>query len=231
MYNLDEEVIYNVEWIRGLVNKKEKDLDAKLLGGDFCEVFKADNKWGKLGNMASKGMNPLFVTLADGRRVEFTCSESLYMSLRFNKDVDAINEFRTLTGRGCKAVRNQLLGQGKIVSREDFDDVVFELMRWVLRVKLMFNENTFGKLLKESEGRTIVEVCNRFDERSKLWGCGEFEGRNNRGRIKGRNVLGKLLMELRDEYKSNGWTITNIAPPNIDDLSFFGSSLVEIVGK
>jgi predicted NAD-dependent protein-ADP-ribosyltransferase YbiA (DUF1768 family) len=203
LVELNSEKNYRVEWVRGVVGGKVKDLDVKIVGEEVCELFKSDGKWGKFGNMSSVGLNSLYVN-----GLEFISSENLYVCLKLESG--SVEGLRMLSGRGCKIEYRRLKSLGLVNERNDFNDVMIDLMRYVLRVKLFYNEEVFGKLLRESEGKDIVEVCNRYDERSKIWGCGLFGSKKDRSNIKGKNYLGKLLMELRDEYKEKGYKYNEV---------------------
>jgi predicted NAD-dependent protein-ADP-ribosyltransferase YbiA (DUF1768 family) len=200
---LNEVKVWNVEWKKGIVGGKVKDVDVKIVGEEVCELFKSNGKWGLFGNMSSVGLNSLYVN-----GMEFKSSENLYVCLKLESG--DISELRMLSGRGCKIEYRRLKGLGLVNERNDFNDVMIELMRYVLRVKLFYNEDSFGMLLKESGEKEIVEVCNRYDERSKIWGGGLFGKKSERNVIKGKNVLGKLFMELRDEYKEMGWVYNEV---------------------
>lgn len=77
--------------------------------------------------------------------------------------------------------------------RDDWDDPEFEVrihsMLWVLELKLCSTPFTFGKELMVTGDRPIVEISRKDD----FWGCKEV-GR----KLVGRNVLGKLLMRVRE---------------------------------
>jgi len=78
----------------------------------------------------------------------------------------------------------------KVVLRDDWEDVKVDIMRYVLLHR--FREGTeMRQRLMATEGE-IVEWNHWHD---KIWGkciCDECQGNGN-------NLLGKLLMEIRDE--------------------------------
>ena len=78
-------------------------------------------------------------------------------------------------------------------SRSDWNQVRVPVMRWCLRVKLAQNWQKFAELLLTTEERPIVEESGKND----FWGAKPLEN----GTLVGRNVLGRLLMELREELK------------------------------
>ncbi len=75
-------------------------------------------------------------------------------------------------------------------SRPDFDDIKVPLMWWVLRVKLACNKLPFSTALRDSGDLAIVELT----ESDPFWGATESYVP---GRLIGKNVLGRLLVLLR----------------------------------
>jgi len=69
-------------------------------------------------------------------------------------------------------------------------------MRWCIRVKLVQNWRRFSSLLLATGNRPIVEKS----WKDSFWGAKPLED----GRLVGRNVLGRLLMELREELRQPG---------------------------
>jgi type I restriction enzyme S subunit len=79
-------------------------------------------------------------------------------------------------------------------SRPDWDHVRVKIMRWCLRVKLAQNWAAFSKLLLATGDRPIVEESRRDD----FWGAKAVD----KSTLVGTNVLGRLLMELRETVKA-----------------------------
>jgi len=103
-------------------------------------------------------------------------------------------------------------------SRRDWDRVRTKIMRWCLRVKLVQNCVKFADLLLETGNKPIVEESKKDD----FWGAKPLDD----GTLKGRNVLGRLLMELREELLSqNRQAYERIAPLKIPDFNLFGSAI------
>jgi len=100
-------------------------------------------------------------------------------------------------------------------TREDWDSVKVNIMRWCLRLKLAQNWHKFSELLISSKSKDLVEESKRDD----FWGAkpkGDFL-------LKGANVLGRLLMELREELKNNKIEdILLVEPPDIPNFLLFG---------
>ena len=146
--------------------------------------LKTKERFGGLSNMA-----PGFPLLVNGVRIR--TSEALYQACRFPHMPDVqrliINERSPMTAKmRSKPYRK--------VSRSDWNAVRVKIMRWSLRVKLAQNWREFGRLLLATGDRPIVEQSRKDD----FWGAKVAES----GSLVGMNVLGRLLMELRELLKS-----------------------------
>ena len=92
--------------------------------------------------------------------------------------------------------KNNLKKFKRIVSKNKnkicsgWECIKVDVMRWVLKGKLVCNYLKLGELLLKSGNKEIV-IVNRFDD---FWGVKD----NGNGGYEGENTLGKLLMELRD---------------------------------
>ena len=147
--------------------------------------LKTRERFGGLSNMAA-GF-PLKVNGIDVRT-----SEALYQACRFphmpevqRRIIDARSPM-TAKMRG-KPFRNH--------SRPDWRAVQVKIMRWSLRVKLAQNWREFGALVLATGDRPIVERSRRDD----FWGAKDAED----GSLVGMNVLGRLLMELREALNAD----------------------------
>jgi putative DNA methylase len=101
-------------------------------------------------------------------------------------------------------------------SRPDWDEVRVQVMRWCLRVKLAQNPR-FGELLRKTGDRPIVEES----ARDAFWGAlprGEET-------LTGRNILGRLLMELREELGSDTRASETVEPPPLPEFVLLGSRI------
>lgn len=164
----------------------------------FC---KTGEEFGGLSNMA-----PGFPLCVNG--VDIRTSEALYQACRFPYRPDVqqliINERSPMAAK----MRNKPYRQE---TRDDWNAVRVKIMRWCLRVKLSQNLDTFGDLLLRTGNHDIVEKKRATD----FWGA-KF---TDDGLLVGENVLGRLLMELRDELKavdSGHWQ--TVQPLNIPDF-------------
>lgn len=102
-------------------------------------------------------------------------------------------------------------------SRPDWDEVRVKVMRWCLRAKLLHNWTAFSKILLATGDRSIVEDSRKDD----YWGA--KIGDDNL--LAGRNVLGRLLMELREIVRSNPERLEQLFPLNIPDFKLVGQDI------
>ena len=104
------------------------------------------------------------------------------------------------------------------VSRHDWDFVRVKIMRWSLRVKLAQNWREFGRLLLSTGDRPIVEQSRKDD----FWGAKVADD----GTLVGMNVLGRLLMELREQLKGDeADSLRFIEPLAISEFLLFGQPI------
>ena len=95
-------------------------------------------------------------------------------------------------------------------TRKDWQNVNIDLMRWVLRVRLVQNPETLAPILESSGEMPIVE----HSLRDHFWGAGYEDD----GRLMGVNALGRLLMELRAELGADHEkTLSAAMPPNVSN--------------
>jgi hypothetical protein len=98
-------------------------------------------------------------------------------------------------------------------SRPDWDMVRVPIMKWCLRVKLIQNWVKFGDLLLETGDRPIVEDSRKDD----FWGAMP----NDEGILRGRNVLGRLLMELRAKLQTEPESLELLRPLPLPEFRLF----------
>ncbi len=180
---------------------------------DSVVFLKTDEPFGGLSNMA--GGYPIRVN-----GVRILTSEALYQVCRFPHLPDVqkmiIGQISPMTAKmRSKPYRNN--------SRPDWDHVRVRIMRWCLRMKLANNWNTFSELLLRTGERPIVEESRK----DNFWGA-KVVGDGDT--LVGMNVLGRLLMELREQVKQQGRDATSdIAPPDIPQFLLFGQP-IEVAG-
>lgn len=77
----------------------------------------------------------------------------------------------------------------KCIIRNDWEEIKVDVMKWVLKGKLVCNFIKFGNLLVESGIKEIVEIIGKDD----FWGMKEIGGN-----YVGNNLLGENLMKIRE---------------------------------
>lgn len=160
---------------------------------DAAVVWLTRDRWGSLSNMA-----PGFEL--DLGEVRTGSSEGLYQALKF----PAVPATQSLVlGAPTPKAAKQAARIHASEVRPDWLRVRVRAMRWCLRVKAVQHPSFVAVLLKSGD-RPIVERSSRDD----FWGA--LPGTD--GTLTGRNVLGRLLMELREEVR--GWHVNpSIDPP------------------
>ena len=163
-----------------------------------CVVFrKTKDTWGGLSNMA--GGFPLSIA-----GVRILTSEALYQACRFPKRPDV--------QRAIIAAKSPMSAKmaGKpyrAATRSDWDQVRMDVMRWCLRVKLKQSWASFEPLLWATGDRDIVEDSHK----DTFWGA--KASKENPDVLIGDNVLGRLLVELRQEVVRGKRTVTTAVDP------------------
>lgn len=173
--------------------------------------YRTREKWGEFSNMAAHF--PVFVN-----GVHFKTAEALYQACRFPHLPDVQKEIvRDPSPKGAKMVAKRCMEH----SRPDFDDIKVPLMWWVLRVKLACNQLPFCKALRNSGNLAIVERT----ETDQFWGATETE--EEACKLTGKNVLGRLLVLLRQSVADKGASVVaDVKPPSIDGLLLYGKPIV-----
>jgi ribA/ribD-fused uncharacterized protein len=172
-----------------------------------CAVFrKTDEPFGGLSNMA-----PGYSLCVNG--IPVWTAEAIYQACRFPHRPDVqrliINQTSPMTAKmRSKPYRDE--------SRPDWESVRVAIMRWSLRVKLVQNWEKFRLLLTTTGEQPIVEDSRRDD----FWGAVAMK--DDPQILVGCNVLGRLLMELRERARrasADAWQ--EVKPPNIPDFLLF----------
>jgi ribA/ribD-fused uncharacterized protein len=103
-------------------------------------------------------------------------------------------------------------------TRADWESIKVKVMKWCLRVKLAQNWQRFGDILRSTSDKPIVEESRKDD----FWGAKRSED----GKLIGMNVLGRLLMELRQELaSSNSDYLKSVPVPDIRDFILLGEAI------
>ncbi|PNQ72797.1 DUF1768 domain-containing protein [Hanstruepera neustonica] len=171
-------------------------------------VFRSTKaKYGGLSNMAggySLRVNDIIIPSA----------EALYQACRYplfpSVQQEIIEQNSPMT---AKMISRKYLKY----TRQDWEEVKYSVMYWVLKVKLSQNFNEFSKVLKETNGKPIVELSNK----DKDWAAIEVD----KNTLVGKNALGRLLMQLREEYVINNKPIECVQPIDMFGFLLYGSEI------
>lgn len=172
---------------------------------DVVVFHKTKERWGELSNMASG-----FPLIVVGR--VWPSSEALYQACRF-PDLPDVQQMIARQASAMAAKMKSKPHRG--ATREDWPRIRLRIMRWVLRVKLAQHMKRFGAVLLATGDAAIVERS----AKDRYWGAVESED----GTLEGQNVLGRLLMELREELRTKPpeeWAV--VMPPRVDGLLLLG---------
>jgi NADAR domain len=101
--------------------------------------------------------------------------------------------------------------------------LVTTIMKWCLRVKLAANWMAFSQLLNETGERPIVEDSRKDD----FWGAKPKAD----DYLEGRNVLGRLLMELRQKLRDDPGGLQIVRPVPIPDFTLLTRPIGTIVAR
>lgn len=185
----------------------QRPIESRTYRRAECAVFcKTDEPFGGLSNMA-----PGYPLCVNG--IPVWTAEAIYQACRFPYRPDVqrliINQTSPMTAKmRSKPYRDE--------SRPDWDSVRVSIMRWSLRVKLVQNWEKFRSLLITTGEQPIVEDSRRDD----FWGAVAMK--DDPQILVGCNVLGRLLMELRERARrasADHWQ--EVKPPNISDFLLF----------
>lgn len=178
-----------------------------------CVVFrKTKERYGGLSNMA--GGFPLRVN-----GISIWSSEALYQACRFPSRPDV--QKMVLAERSPMTAKMKSKRFREEFSRPDWEQIKIKVMRWCLRVKLAQNWDRFGDLLRSTGEKPIVEESGKDD----FWGAKQTDV----GVLAGRNVLGRLLMELRQDLTTMpSERLKSVVVPDIPDFLLLGQPVCAI---
>ena len=151
---------------------------------DQCvRIHKIDEEWGIFSNF---GHTPIVV-----EGVTFDTSERLFQLMKF-KDEEPVKAIYYKKGNPKMTTKHW----EKSHRREDWGQMIVDAMKYCLVQKYEQNE-AFRQELERSKGKYIVEDQTSFPKKTPdAWGV-KLQGDN----YVGPNLLGRLLMELRDNGK------------------------------
>lgn len=180
--------------------------------GGSVVFLKTAEAFGGLSNMA-----PGYPLRVNG--VSIRTSEALYQACRFPH----LPEVQRKIIEQTSPMTAKMVGKPyRSDSRRDWDRVRTRIMRWCLRVKLAQNFDSFSRLLLASGDKPIVEQS----KKDAFWGA-KPEGPD---RLVGANVLGRLLMELRQAVREGTEDLRHVAPLDLPEFLLFGRPIEAIEG-
>lgn len=144
----------------------------------FCRVRE---RFGALSNMA--GGFPLEIA-----GVSIRSTEAYYQAIRWAHRPDIQH---LILEERSPIIAKRTAYRFLTDARADWDHIKVRVMRFALRAKLAFHREAIQAVLADTDGRAIVEKS----QRDTFWGCTP----STDGTLRGRNVLGRLWMELRAE--------------------------------
>lgn len=169
--------------------------------------LKTKEAYGGLSNMA--GGFPIEVN-----DIVFLTSEALYQSCRFPHHPDLQKMIVSQTSPMTAKMKVKPVLD---CSREDWLKVRVRIMRWCITCKLVQNWTKFSDLLLSTGDLPIVEQSRK----DRFWGATPMDGK-----LVGANVLGRLLMELREGIRG-GSKLVEVHPPlpEIENFLLFGENI------
>jgi len=167
--------------------------------------LRTKDSFGGLSNMAGG-----FSLCVNG--IKFRTAEALYQACRFPH----LPEIQQLIIDAPSPMIAKMTSKLNLeLSRSDWIRVRVRIMRWCLRAKLLENWQSFGNLLLESGDKPIVELSFK----DEFWGAKPVD----KFKLVGMNVLGRLLMELREELNSDQHdSLLRVIPVQISDFILLG---------
>lgn len=146
-------------------------------------IHKVDEEWGIFSNF---GHTPIVV-----EGITFDTCERLFQLMKF-KDEEPVKAIYDKKGNPKMTAKHW----EKTHRRADWGKMIVDAMKFCLTQKYEQSED-FRKELERSKGRSIVEDQTSFPKKTPdTWGVKQ-QGDN----FVGPNLLGRLLMELRDTGK------------------------------
>ena len=192
--------------------EKQIALEIARYDRNQCVVFRRTKEaFGGLSNMCAG----FVIEVGD---YLFLTSEALYQAFRFN---DAEVQQIIMNEKSPMAAKMKSK-KYRARTREDWDDVRVDIMEWCLRMKLKCNWDSFSTLLLSTENRAIVEESHK----DSFWGTVTDQS----GELVGKNVLGKLLMKIRQEIKEGELSGNqDIQLKEIKGLLLFGENVNSLI--
>lgn len=201
---------------RSSVDQPQKSQLRTYVRSEVVVVYKTKEAFGGLSNMAAG--YPLQI---NGVRILTT--EALYQACRFPHMPDVQRE---IIGQHSPMTAKMKSKPHRKNSRPDWDEIRHKVMRWCLRVKLAQNYEEFSRLLLATRNQPIVEQSRKDD----YWGAKVVDDAADT--LVGQNVLGRLLMELREKLKDDTEGALKTVPPlGISDFMLLGKPIETVTAS
>lgn len=173
---------------------------------DIISFAKIAGEWGRFSNMH---YGALFVN-----ETLIPSVEALYQSCKYplypNIQKEILSQDNAMK---AKSISRQYIRY----QRQDWEDVKYQIMRWCLMVKLIQEWDDLAPLLLKTKGFPIVE----YSKKDAIWGAMPF----GNDKLKGKNILGRLLMDIRDKYILTNKKPQFIPPLQISSFQLYGVNI------
>lgn len=189
------------------------ELEQRIYKKEEVITFRKTNeRFGGLSNMAAG--YPLEI-----KGIKIRTSEALYQACRY-PDYPEIQ--KEILAQKSPMTAKMISKKYRNKTRNDWDSVKLQVMRWSIRLKLLQNWSAFSELLLSTGARPIVEESRK----DRFWGAILYSD----GVLVGANALGRLLMELRQEILGNRISVGKciLNSPNISEFKFLGGEIGNI---
>lgn len=196
--------------MESLANRPWPETEPRPYRRAECVVFRKTHEqpFGGLSNMAAG-----FPLSVNGHSIR--TAEALYQACRFPHLPDV--QRHIIEQKSPMAAKMESKPHRKD-TRLDWDEVRVPLMRWCLRVKLAQNWQKFSGLLEQTGDKLIVEESRR----DRFWGA-VVVGEST---LVGVNMLGRLLVELRQELRGpEREALRRVEPLDIPDFLLYGEPI------
>jgi ribA/ribD-fused uncharacterized protein len=184
-------------------------LDKKEYDRSKCIVIEQQSdKFGALLNMT--GGCPMLVN-----GINFRTVEHLYQCTRHPHNAELQ---RRIIGMPSPLIMKRFSKPHRKDGRQDWYQVKVKIMEWCLHAKLACNYDRFGSVLDATDGKVIVETSPDGD----FWGGLPKDKTDPNSPLVGCNIFGKLLMDLRREYRTRPEEdMLIVVPPSVADMLLF----------
>lgn len=162
-------------------------------------------------------------------KIKFQTAEALYQACKFPNHPDIQ---RLIIEQRSPVKAKSVSKQNSKHVRQDWveDDVQLIVMRWVVLTKLLQHFEKFSSLLLSTKDLEIVQESLRIDA---FWAAVRINKNLPNEYLRGSNLSGIILMELRDCLKSGSESIFRSflvpAPPKIENFLLCNQPIREII--